>query len=480
MSHVDDGQLNALLDGELAPHEVRAVEAHVASCAECRRRFEEARSFLNEAGALVESLAPGAAPLVAPRDPKFVVAAAAAAAMPEEPRRVSKTLKEVAVTLDGRTEKTPAIQPVFPHEVPAPRARPKRTVWDLEKLAWAASITLALGVGWLANQVYHMRQEQGVAALRAPDTSQPTGLQDSSGTGVRPAPPASTRRDRAAAKVADARASGAGVHHQTSGPAARGHAELGGARATNPAPRSEPRQRADQLADAAGPPPTAFDKPHLAIVKTPPRITAPGRDANVAARPAATPPAMAAPSPAPAGSTRGLAAQPAAPAPSAAGGVSGAALRRAEPDAPASGAGLSNRLDEATVTTPAREANTPGFRRITMEEAVRFLSGAIRQIDGLTPLRIEVAAGRLVPGADPARNVVRVTYTNQAGQIFRLDQQPMDRRSGTGANGLMPGDTLRSRDGGIGRARWTDGKFWLSLSGPVTIGEITAIVGRVR
>ena len=69
MSHVDDGQLNALLDGELSSAEARAVETHLATCADCKRRLEEARAFLREANTLLDSLSPlaASAPGAAPR-----------------------------------------------------------------------------------------------------------------------------------------------------------------------------------------------------------------------------------------------------------------------------------------------------------------------------------------------------------------------------------------------------------------------------
>lgn len=57
MSHPDDGTIQALLDGELEPAEQARLEAHVASCAACAARVREAREFLQEAERLVEVLA---------------------------------------------------------------------------------------------------------------------------------------------------------------------------------------------------------------------------------------------------------------------------------------------------------------------------------------------------------------------------------------------------------------------------------------
>ena len=45
MPHLDEGQLTALLDGELSSAERAEVDSHLASCTECRQQLEESRSF---------------------------------------------------------------------------------------------------------------------------------------------------------------------------------------------------------------------------------------------------------------------------------------------------------------------------------------------------------------------------------------------------------------------------------------------------
>jgi anti-sigma factor RsiW len=136
MSHVDDGRLNALLDGELDAAEASAVRAHIAGCAECARRLEEAKQFLA-----------GAADLLGALDlPATVNVPPAPSAAPV--RRVSKTAKEVAIDIDGATHKSPAIRPNLPEA--APPAHPVRPRFDFAPLSWAAIVVLALGVGYLA------------------------------------------------------------------------------------------------------------------------------------------------------------------------------------------------------------------------------------------------------------------------------------------------------------------------------------------
>jgi hypothetical protein len=157
------------------------------------------------------------------------------------------------------------------------------------------------------------------------------------------------------------------------------------------------------------------------------------------------------------------------------GGAPPAAPTRALQAAPAAGAATRSRVAAPEVRP------TPGFTRITMEEAVRTLSSSIRQIDGMTPLSIESAGGRLVAGSDPSREVVRVNYADQFGRRFTLDQQLAEPRAGRAFNGILAGDTLvaPTSDGGS-RVRWLDGKFWLSLSGPAPGNEVRGLVGRVR
>lgn len=468
MSHVDDGQLNALLDGELSGAEARAVESHVATCADCRRRLEEARTFLHEANTLLDSLsplaapAPGPAPMVEPRAqeparpsrqsvpvrpvggladlpggeagsarppappaPKPPLAPAASAP-PQPPRKVAKTLREVAVEIDGRTALTPGISPVFADEAPTPasaqRPRPARRGWDLEKLAWAANIVLALGVGYLGNEVRWMHTERqrtpahvDTVIMSAPSAA-PTQSSNAPGRREARSGPAGPTQLASATRTARLRSptSHAGGALNKS-PAARGPKAAPGI--TRPAPIGE-LNRADL--DARGAQGAAVSGGALA--------PAPSR------------------------------AQPAAP--------SVAALARTR----------TNALDELAVSR-----STPGFTRITMEEAVRTLSGSIRQIDGMTPISIEAGGGRLVAGADASREVVRVNYTDQFGRRFTLDQQLAEPRAGPAFNGIMPGDTLVApAAGGGSRVRWLDGKFWLSLSGPLPGGEIRALVGRVR
>lgn len=58
MSHLDEGQIHALLDDELDASERRAVEEHLKGCLACREAVEVAKRFLAEADRLVGVLEP--------------------------------------------------------------------------------------------------------------------------------------------------------------------------------------------------------------------------------------------------------------------------------------------------------------------------------------------------------------------------------------------------------------------------------------
>lgn len=117
MSHLEEGVLHALLDGEIPSSELPPFQAHLASCPECRARLEEERSLLEAAAGLVDALELPAIPAGAP------------------PR-----------------SSTPA----------------RRRTWP-GRLAWAASLIVAVGLGYLARGV-GMQQEDAQlgSAFRTP------------------------------------------------------------------------------------------------------------------------------------------------------------------------------------------------------------------------------------------------------------------------------------------------------------------------
>ena len=70
MPHLDEGTLHALLDGEIPSTELPPIQAHLGACAECRARLAEEQELLAESDRLIEVLElPEAAPARAPIRP---------------------------------------------------------------------------------------------------------------------------------------------------------------------------------------------------------------------------------------------------------------------------------------------------------------------------------------------------------------------------------------------------------------------------
>lgn len=513
MSHVDDGQLNALLDGELKGAERAAVEQHLAACAECRARYAEAREFLIEAsdllGMLDESV--GAAPVapaasvpapgggrrstvtsrekaididgVTGKVPAVTVPPSGhPPGVPPEGRRSSVTAREKAIEIDGATGKTPAVRieaappggttaraepvtakspaigavpPPTPHasespEGAAPGARPlfghgtaRSAVSTLRirprHLALAAVIALAIGVGYYANELTRGAPDYTAGGERDPirataetaGDTRPAASAPGGGGGSAPAGRL-TRPPRATAPKSNAPA-GPAPEEAVAARSRSGPAEAARVPRVSPTPRSEPSAAPQREA------PGAVGAPYTGPLRAPAR-----------------PPAGQAPA--------------------------------------ADASGLAAATGRAPIQAVARARETAGseppltsFRAIDPENAIQRLSGAIRLIDGMVPRRYEVGPGRLVPGADPDRVVVRVVYSDSLGRRILLDQQPGSVSTDTGAarrtsvNGLMQGDTLASTDRSESRVRWLDRKnFWLSLSGQIPADSLRALIARIR
>jgi len=127
MPHVDEGLLHAYLDGELTPVERARVDEHLAGCLACRTRLDEERQLIERASTLLG--------LATPSD------------------RPSPPLSALA------------------------RPRPRR-FWHVRMpLAWAATVILAIGLGWkLADTNWGtppIKTMEGPVASRQDEPAQP-------------------------------------------------------------------------------------------------------------------------------------------------------------------------------------------------------------------------------------------------------------------------------------------------------------------
>src|SRR5512146_909183 len=210
MSHVDDGTLHAYLDGESTAVEREHLEAHLAGCAACRARLEEERVLIERAGRLLGLVAP--------------------------PERAAPPLHELR------------------------RPRPGGGGYRLP-LAWAATIALAVGIGWYSRGLFRTPQPdqlQQKVAVESPfpaASAEPSAQAPSAPSG-RLAP----RRDRSSPPASNQVASGAAQEMQRAE-----RAESTPARAAAGAvARLEAETARPALRDAVAPTPSA--PPSIEIV----------------------------------------------------------------------------------------------------------------------------------------------------------------------------------------------------------------------
>ena len=124
MRHADDGILNAWLDGALPPGDAAAVAVHLEHCEACRNSLAEATHWRHDAAGLLASAVPSE---VSPPPFEHILERAA-----------------------GRPPAGP--QPIVHHRPGAPLQ--PLPAWST--LAWAATIVLALLIGWYGLSLIHI------------------------------------------------------------------------------------------------------------------------------------------------------------------------------------------------------------------------------------------------------------------------------------------------------------------------------------
>ncbi len=174
MSHVDDGTLHAYLDGELTPVESERLDAHLAACLACRARLEEERALIERASKLLSR------------------------AVPPTPERAAPPLHQL---------------------------RRPRVAWRVRMpLAWAATVLMAVGLGWfLRGPTAGLRSAAGDSQLDSAPSAQlaaaapPRAPAPDSRLATTPSGPVERQRSN----LADAAAAGAAADRPAPVPAAR-------------------------------------------------------------------------------------------------------------------------------------------------------------------------------------------------------------------------------------------------------------------
>jgi hypothetical protein len=437
MSHLDEGTLHALLDGELGSTELMEIEAHLAGCSACSTRLRTAREFLGEADRLVGSVQFGnygtAASASASHRPTAKPEPAAPAAPPPPP----PPPREHHPWDDG----SPVLLiPDNPESSPLMRRWPKI-------IGWAAMIALAVSGGILVNNVAKETPasvptssdagstlasgtESDVPSNASPSERRDSGAPALTDTKTPSPPPAAV----AAAKPAKSTpVKPAPPKPAPAEPAAVERKPLAGNLAAKVArPRAKDEDTAG-TADAAGTADTADAAEEAATksaeqdairIQAAEALTQLDRERRLNRAAAAT----------------------------AALDQQAAARRAATPAAPAP-------------PPPTPEQRAQVYLRIGLDEASRQLGAPVHVIEGLNPLFMGLAPGRVAAGADTTRPVVRVVYQDAQGRMIVLDQQR-----------ARPGQAAVP----AGAGAWSLGDLTMGLHGEVPPEVLRSLRSRVR
>jgi hypothetical protein len=447
MSHLDEGTLHALLDGELDLHEVKEIQAHIGSCAACGTRLREVKEFHGESDRLVGLLEVPAAPsrwtaVPADAEPDPVQRPPERAA-PRPPRNLPRT--------SGPAAEPPPL--LLPDNSEYGRGR------FMRRMRWAAVLLVTVGAGYLGNQ---MRQSGGFEFDELP---LPGGTTDSISGAVmsteEAAPPAGTdtaepaKANRAAPAGAD---DSAPAEAKSAPPVPKRVAP----RAETPAPPAGTRARAPALATTAD---TADEEPETSVAAGAGGGTGSIEDTaefSVDEAPQEEPPPQQRQA-----DVRIEAAR---------------ALRELDrerqvdrADAATAALDSARRREalarQAAAAAPAPAPRTPEQRartylRIGLDEASKQLGRPVHVIEGMSPLFMGLTLGRSSPGADATRPVVRVVYQDSQGRLILLDQQRLRPGQATSSPGAEP--------------HWIVGEVSLHLSGEVGPDVLRNLRGRVR
>ena len=422
MSHLDEGTLHALLDGELDLAEVSEVQRHLGSCVACGSRLQEVKQVLAESDQLVGAMevpAGAARPRAEPpRTPP-----------PFQPTREPNVWDEPPVLL-------------VPDPIDA-TARKRR--W-LRGLRWAAAIVVVLAGGKLATN-----------ALRPSHPMLPERDLTSASPSVPPAvvSPEESRRPESTIAARD----------KAVRPPTRPSGSRAAAKSAPVVVRREPEpaaQSADTIAVATQDSVVA-DSQELAAGATSDSLTDP---AIASVTPGDSTPAQRTRDDSPDQST---AEDELATRRAAAAALAELDRERRRERANAATAALPPPVQpepEPAPRPPTLEQRAQIYLRIGLDEAVRQLGGPVHVIEGMTPQFIGLTRSQLIPGSGSTRPVVRVVYIDARGRMILLDQQRVE----AGQAPTIPSGSLR----------WTIGDVMLYLRGEPGQDVLRSLQARVR
>jgi anti-sigma factor RsiW len=419
MSHLDEGTLHALLDGELDLTEASEVQSHLGTCVACGARLQEVKQFLAEADRLVGALempAGAAPPAPPPRQ----------SAPYHRPPREPETWDETPVLL-------------LPDNA---EALARRRRW-LRTLRWAAMIAIVVGGGRMFLNVVRPRGSLPPARDFTTTAAPPVAPAVAS--------PEETRRAELPLASTPARTTRTPAQNRPLAAKTTQQSKVAAAEALVDTAREPADTAADALADSA---PT--DTQTLVAAGAAESVSTDSAASDTQAKDTARPDDDLA--------TRRAAAE----------ALAELDRERRRERAAAATAALQPPVQtraEAPAAEPPPPARTPEQRaqiylRIGLDEAAKQLGRPVHVIEGMTAEFMGLTYGRLVAGADPNRPVVRVVYVDSRGRMILLDQQRM-------RTGQAPGAAE-------GNLRWSVGDVMLYLRGEPGPEVLRSLQRRVR
>ncbi|UCF18568.1 MAG: zf-HC2 domain-containing protein [Gemmatimonadota bacterium] len=391
MSHIDEGSLHAYLDGAATERERQEIAAHVAGCVECRKRLDRAASLSSRAAELLAELEPRSA-----QPPSW------------------REIEERASARGGGAARRRLVRP---------------------SIAWAASIALAFGVGWLSSS-YWAQLPAGPDALSPNNESRITG-QDANEAQL---------QVRTSSEEDAVRTSAARPATEPEPPAVA--ASRGGATEGAPPPAAAPlevsvprRERAGELDDARAEP----------IVL--PALAEQAATDRVAAAPA-----------------KARADEPALEREAALEKREQPAVRPEQVRIPI--AEMLAQYEEPR--DGAEEGAGTKFFAVQPEDAAVWLGSQLRTLPELHLKRVELGPGSAIPGGRAGLPAVKLIYADAAGSEIVLIQQLL----GSAAPDEAP--ELSAATSAANSYRWTDGRYLLILQGSISADSLRALADRVR